>query len=71
MRKTRHYTCIIVHGGGFGGGFGSTYETEFNYSSEYRAGSMQNELDALRAFNYSYGRAGWREVKPGSVSLIK
>lgn len=66
----RNYSCIMVHGGGFGGGCGGTYRDEFMYTSAHRAGSNANADDACFQWRKKYGRAGWCEVERGSVYRI-
>ena len=71
MRNTRSYICTMRHGGGFAGGYGGTYDSEHVYDSTHRAGSRANEEDAVRSWRSRYGRAGWCEVLPGTVSLYR
>ena len=70
MATERTYSCVMTNGGGFGSGYGGTYDSEFIYTSTHRAGSKANEEDACFQWRCKHGRAGWCEVKHGSVYRV-
>lgn len=67
----RTYTCLIEHSGGFGGGYGGTYCEEFTYTSEHRANSKANALDATTQWHRHRLKRGTAQVVPGTVHLEK